>query len=99
VLCAFVQRLRNDDEVELIAFSPEARVVAERRPRGRDPGWLLNLIDALQPDNSTNLPAGLMLGLPHLKSDGYRDADPSRARRVVLLTDGIANEGVTDPAQ
>jgi hypothetical protein len=36
-LCAFVQRLRNDDEVELIAFSTEARVVAERRPRGRDP--------------------------------------------------------------
>jgi len=98
-LYAFVQRLRADDEVELISFSTEARVVAERRPRGRDPGWLLGLIDALQPDNGTNLHAGLMLGLRRLRSDGHRDGDPGRARRVVLLTDGIANQGVTDPAQ
>src|SRR5262245_7988000 len=98
-LCAFVQQLRNDDEVELIAFSNDARTVAERRPCGRDRRWLLGAIEELRPDNGTNLHAGLMLGLRPLQGDGHRDADPTRARRVVLLTDGIANQGVTDPAQ
>ena len=98
-LCAFVERLRNDDEVELITFSTAAQVVAERRPVGKDRRWIQCAIDALQPDNGTNLHAGLMLGLNRLKNDGCRGTDPSHARRVVLLTDGIANQGVTDPAQ
>ncbi|HEX6813837.1 MAG TPA: VWA domain-containing protein [Planctomycetota bacterium] len=98
-LCAFVQQLRNDDEVELIAFSSDARTVAERRPCGRDRRWLLCAIDDLRPENGTNLHAGLMLGLRRIAGDGLRDAEPGRARRVVLLTDGIANHGVTDPAQ
>jgi Mg-chelatase subunit ChlD len=97
-LCAFVQKLRDDDEVELITFANEARVAAERRAVGRDRRWLLCAIDALQPDSGTNLHAGLMLGLRELK-DGSRDADTSRSRRVVLLTDGIANQGVTEPAR
>jgi Ca-activated chloride channel family protein len=58
-------------------------------------GALDNAIDTLQPGGATNLHGGLMLGL------GLAQECRSRAatRRVLLLTDGIANRGVTDPHQ
>lgn len=90
----FVRHLRDDDEVALIAFSNEARVVASRRAR-RDGRWLESAIDELQPTGSTNLHAGLMLGLRELREEDTG----RRSQRVVLLTDGIANTGVTDPVQ
>jgi hypothetical protein len=53
------------------------------------------LIRGIRPGSYTNIHAGLMLG--------YREALGAFKRgatnRVVLLTDGIANQGVTDPAQ
>ncbi len=91
-LRAFVDRLRADDEVALITFSTEAQVVERRRRRG-DGRWLLDAIDRLTPGGNTNLHAGLMAGLRELAT---RDA-AERDRRVVLLTDGIANTGVTEP--
>lgn len=97
------QRLRADDEVALVSFSTEARLESPLRRRG-DGEWLLAAIDRLAPDGSTNLHAGLMLGLEQFARGGERDGDSGRAprdrsRRLVLLTDGIANLGVTDPSR
>lgn len=89
----FVRHLRPTDEVALVAFSSDARVVAGRARVG-DGRRLQDAIEQLEPDRSTNLHAGLMLGLRELGTD----APPGASRRVVLLTDGIANTGVTDPA-
>jgi len=90
----FVRHLRPDDQVALVAFSTDARVVATRRARG-DGRWLQAAIDELQPGGNTNLHAGLMAGLRELEHEDPR----GRSQRVVLLTDGIANTGVTDPTQ
>jgi uncharacterized protein YegL len=90
-LRAFVDRLRADDEVALVAFSSEARTVAARARLG-DGRWLHQAIEQLRPDGSTNLHAGLVQGIQELGSS----ARPSR--RVIVLTDGIANTGLTDPA-
>lgn len=91
-LRAFADKLRADDDVAVITFSTEAQVAAPRRARG-DGRWLLDAIDRLEPGGNTNLHAGLMLGLDELaKADAGK-----RQRRVVLLTDGIANTGVTEP--
>lgn len=89
-LRAFADRLRADDEVALVTFSTDARVDEPRRRAG-DRRWLHDAIARLQPDGSTNLHAGLMLGLEQLSSS------ECKSRRVVLLTDGIANAGVTAP--
>lgn len=90
----FVERLRPDDRVGVVAFATEARIVTPLRRRG-DGHWLKDTIAELEPRGGTNLHAGLMLGLGQL-----RDGDlGKRSRRVVLLTDGIANEGVTEPSE
>ena len=88
-LRAFVDRLRADDEVTLVTFSTEARIAAPRQRRG-DGRWLHDAIERLAPEANTNLHAGLMLGLRELAR-----GDGPTARRVLLLTDGIANTGVT----
>jgi Ca-activated chloride channel family protein len=90
-LRVLVGRLRPQDRITLVAWSDEARVVA-RCASAADPA-LLAAIDELRPDGSTNLHAGLVTALREvsgqpLAADGLR--------RVVLLTDGIANRGVTD---
>jgi len=90
-LRAFVDRLRADDEVTLVTFSSDARLAAPRQRRG-DGRWLCDAIERLAPDANTNLHAGLMLGLRELAR-----GDGPAARRVLLLTDGIANTGVTAP--
>ena len=93
-LRAFVERLRADDQIALVTFSTEARTLERLRRRG-DGRWLLDAIERLKPDGNTNLHAGLMLGLDELA----RGDAGTTARRVVVLTDGIANTGVTAPDQ
>ena len=66
---------------------PRARSVTER--------WIDAAIDRLQPGGSTNLHGGLMLGFQEVD----RHFDIRRNNRVILLTDGIANVGVTDAEQ
>jgi len=69
-------------------------VVERRRVRG-DGRWLRDAIDRLEPGGGTNLHAGLMLGLDELAHGSLGRMD----RRVIVLTDGIANVGVTAPDQ
>jgi hypothetical protein len=93
-LAAFLDRLRPQDEIALVTFDSEARVVAGRRPRD-DGAWLRRAIAGLEPGSGTNLHGGLMLGLREI---GTRPR-PGASHRVLLLTDGIANQGVTDPEE
>ncbi len=95
-LRAFVRRLRAHDRVALIGYSSEATLLERCRALG-DGRWLEDAIEGLQPGGSTNLHGGLMLGLREISAQKEHGRDLSR--RVILLTDGIANRGVTDPEQ
>lgn len=91
----FLDRLRADDRVAIIAYADDATVVYPST-RCRDAAARLRrVVDELEPGGSTNLHDGLMLG--------YREVARHRAarhtNRVILLTDGIANHGVTEPAE
>jgi hypothetical protein len=57
--------------------------------------WIRSTVESLRPGGSTNLHAGLILGLQEVE----RNFDIRRNNRVILLTDGIANVGETDPEQ
>jgi len=91
-LCAFADRLRRDDRVAIVGFGDEARVVASSRAFG-DGAWFRAAVDGLAPGGSTNLHSGLLLGL----QECARELRPRGSNRVILLTDGIANRGETDP--
>jgi Mg-chelatase subunit ChlD len=93
-LLTLVNQLRETDTLSIIIFDSEAAVLRPAREVG-DREEVRRLIRGIETGSSTNIHAGLMLGyreaLKHLNREG--------ANRVILLTDGIANQGVTDPAQ
>jgi Ca-activated chloride channel family protein len=87
-----VNELREDDRVGIVVYSDNTRVVLEPTPAG-EKATILAAITTLRSEGSTNMAAGLRLG--------YQMAEAHRAEneitRVILLSDGIANTGVTDP--
>lgn len=91
-LRAMIGQLREDDIVSVIVFDNEAQVLCSAARVGN--GYRLKTaIDSITPGGSTNLNAGLMLGYEEAQKNYEKDA----TNRVILLTDGIANVGTTDP--
>ena len=93
-LLTLVDQLRETDTLSVVVFDSEAQVLMPARPLG-DREAVRRLIRGIEPGSSTNIHAGLMLGYREALKNYRREA----TNRVVLLTDGIANEGVTDPRQ
>ncbi|MGW3622605.1 YfbK domain-containing protein [Streptomyces sp. NPDC000880] len=83
--------LRDDDSIALVTFSDEARtrLPMTRVDDSRD--RIHEVIDSLEPTDSTNVEAGVR--------QGYDEAVEGRRRgatnRVVLLSDALANTGET----
>lgn len=91
-LTMLVTQLRQDDQVGIVVYSDNARVVLTPTP-ANDQQTILNAIASLHPEGSTYAEAGLRLGYEvareHLRQDG--------TTRVILLSDGVANVGETGP--
>ena len=93
-LITMVDQLRPDDIVSIVVFETDARVLCPAVRVGN--GYALkSAIGAITPGGSTNLYAGLLSGYREALKNYKRDA----TNRVILLTDGIANTGITDPKQ
>ena len=84
-----VDRLDAHDRIALITYDDKVGVLAGMTPP--EPQRLHALIDAISPGGMTNLSGGWLKGLE--EADRYVDG----VRRVLLLTDGLANEGIVDP--
>jgi Ca-activated chloride channel homolog len=93
-LLTFVSQLRETDTLSITVFDSEAQVLMSARQLG-DREAVRQLIRGIEPGSSTNLHAGLMLGY----REALRSYNREATNRVILLTDGIANRGVTDPTQ
>ena len=91
-LIELVAQLRPSDSVGIVAYTDNARVVLEHTS-ARDKARILRAIANLQPRNSTNAEAGLVLG--YQKADAA--FDPECINRVILCSDGVANVGQTGP--
>jgi Ca-activated chloride channel homolog len=87
-----VDSLRPDDRVGVVTYSDDAEVRLEPTPIS-DQEPIRSTIDGLQPLASTNVEAGLRLGYEQARAN-FRDGD---VNRVILLSDGVANVGDTDP--
>jgi len=91
-LRTLVGKLRPDDIVSIVVFDTEAEVLFPASRIG-DGYELRRAIDCIEPDGSTNLHSGLMLGYREALKNFRKDS----TNRVILLTDGIANVGTIDP--
>ena len=90
-LHVLVDGLRRDDSVGIVVFGSDARVVLP--PTGaRDRATILEAIDSLQPEGSTNAEAGLRLGYEMARQRLGEEG----VNRVILASDGVANVGATD---
>ena len=93
-ILAFIERLRPADRVSIVAFNHEAHVVLEAGAV-TNPDRLREVIESISAGGSTDIHQGLMLGYKQV-SKCY---DPEKTNRVILLTDGRTNSGVTDEEQ
>jgi Ca-activated chloride channel family protein len=90
-LALLARQLRPSDTVAIVAYSTEAWTVLEPT-NGYTHQEIINAIYTLSPMNTTNVEAGLRLGY-QLAWSAFR-ADASN--RVILCSDGVANEGNMD---
>lgn len=84
------EQLRADDRVALVTFENGTRIEV---PFGAPRSALTAAINALAPAGGTNLHDGLRQGLE--LASGQLSAE--RESRVILLSDGLASVGITDP--
>ena len=87
--------LRAEDRIAVVHFTDDVidrYTVAHRRP---DEPRVRNSINLLQPHGSTNVQAGLNLGVS--MADHARDLRPDAYNYVILMSDGVANVDATDP--
>ena len=84
------QRLAPTDELAVVVYDDEVNVIVPLGPVNASA--VRAAIDGVYPGGSTNLSGGWLKGMEIL-----RDAAPDRLRRVLLLTDGRANVGITEP--
>lgn len=86
---ALVETLGESDRFALVAYADGAEPVIPLASPGAARGRWLAAVDRLEPAGGTNLASGLDLALAIV--DGARAE--GRSPRVVLISDGLANQG------
>ena len=87
-----VDRLGPRDLLSVVQYDDRIKVLWPNGPV-ENPRQIKRKIDRLQPGGSTNLTGGMMEGVDQVL-DYHRRGELTR---VVLLSDGLANQGITDP--
>lgn len=87
-----VQRLGASDRFSLVAYSETVQVVLTPSPVIHKDS-MVQAIQAIRAMGTTNLSGGWLQGCSLLAEE----TAPGQVSRVLLLTDGLANQGVTDP--
>lgn len=91
-LVLLVDQLDPSDQVAIVQFGGDARLVLEHTPVSDKPA-LLKAIYELQPGGPTQFDKGLELGY-QLATDAFSAGD---SNRIMILSDGVANLGELDP--
>jgi Ca-activated chloride channel homolog len=91
-----VASLSTRDSISVVEFDDRITTMWPASHAG-DTGELQRMIDQLAPRGSTNLASGLQTGVSENKSAEDRlHLSRETLDRVILLSDGLANTGVTD---
>jgi len=91
-LKAFVKQLEDGMYLSLITFSDNAGVAVNTLKITADRDRIYRVIEGIQPNGSTNINAGMMLGYEELLKIHHKGMNS----RLILLTDGMTNQGETN---
>ncbi|AQZ71426.1 hypothetical protein BKM31_57685 [[Actinomadura] parvosata subsp. kistnae] len=90
-LLKLLDQLAPGDQVSIVSFSDEAQVLASMTPlTARDE--LRAAVERLSVAGGTNLQAGVLTGY----GEAVKAFRPAATNRVILLSDGLANQGATE---
>jgi len=87
-----VHGLAAKDRIAVVEYDDRITVMWRSQPAS-ELGALIGRIMALTPRGSTNLAGGLEAGI----DEARRHVGDETVSRVILMTDGLANEGITEP--
>ena len=93
-----VDRLTVRDHLAVVEYDDEITVMWPSQ-RVESTYAIKRLIDALSPRGSTDLVGGMMRGVDEVQNRMKSIEADDAINRVLLLSDGLANVGVTDPRQ
>ncbi len=93
-LRAVIDQLRSDDILSIVIYDDEVDVLRQAGRVGNKQD-VRRLVDEIQPRGWTNLGGGMVEGFRQAR----RNASERYVNRVLLLSDGLANRGVTDPGE
>jgi Ca-activated chloride channel family protein len=97
-LGVLTDQLREDDTVSIVVYGSDARI-ALPTASGAEKARIKSTLASLYPEGSTNAQAGILLG--YQVAERARDArieklGPHMVTRLIVCSDGVANNGVTD---
>ncbi|MBC8109499.1 MAG: VWA domain-containing protein, partial [Verrucomicrobia bacterium] len=90
--CKFVvENLEPDDNLSVVIYDDQVEILSASAPV-KDKNALKRLIDGVTDRGSTNLSGGMLEGYNQTK----KTYNTKHINRVLLLSDGLANAGITD---
>ncbi len=90
-----VEQLQPDDILSVVIYDDEIDVLRKAKRVGGEKKEIIRILDEIYPRNSTNLGGGLLEGL----KQAAKNSGKEYINRVILLSDGLANVGITEPRE
>lgn len=90
-----IKQLRPDDIVSVVTYETEVEVVLKPQ-KISDRSDVIKKIEKIQSDGSTFLSGGMEKGLNLLQTVKDTMTNDNYVHRMILLSDGLANEGIVD---
>ena len=94
-LRALIHQLRSEDIFSIVIYDDVVDVLREARRVGNRKDDIRQLVESVYPRGGTNLGGGMMEGLRQAECNVSREY----VNRVILLSDGLANRGITDAGE
>jgi Ca-activated chloride channel family protein len=91
---SLIDQLQPNDILSVIVYDDAIDILRRAHRVGNNRSAIKRLVDEISPRGSTNLGGGLHEGL--IQAAAHATAE--YVNRVVLLSDGLANVGMTDPS-
>ncbi|MBI2619725.1 MAG: VWA domain-containing protein [Ignavibacteriales bacterium] len=93
-LTTLVRQLTRDDILSIVIYDDVVEILVPAR-KVRDKREILHLVDEVYARGWTNLGGGMIEGFNQVEKNASR----KYINRVILLSDGLANQGITEPRQ